>query len=56
MGSLAAIVALLTIVGAPVVIAEIALFHTELPSAGLLLALMLLVWYEFERRPEPAAF
>ncbi len=53
-GPLAAIVALLTIVGSPVVIAEIALFHTDLPSAGLLLALMLLVWYEFERRPEPS--
>ena len=53
-GPLAAIVALLTIVGSPVVIAEIALFHTDLPAAGLLLALMLLVWYEFERRPEPS--
>jgi 4-amino-4-deoxy-L-arabinose transferase-like glycosyltransferase len=52
-GPLAAIVALLTIVGSPVVIAEIALFHTDLPAAGLLLALMLLVWHEFERRPEP---
>ena len=53
-GSLAAIVALLTIVGSPVVIAELALFHTDLPAAGLLLALMLLVWYEFERRQEPS--
>lgn len=53
-GPLAAIVALLTIVGSPVVIAELALFHTDLPAAGLLLALMLLVWYEFERRPEPS--
>lgn len=53
-GPLAAIVALLTIVGSPVVIAEIALFHTDLPAAGLLLALMLLVWHEFERRPEPS--
>ena len=53
-GPLAAIVALLTIVGSPVVIAEIALFHTDLPAAGLLLTLMLLVWYEFERRPEPS--
>ena len=53
-GPLAAIIALLTIVGSPVVIAEIALFHTDLPAAGLLLALMLLVWYEFERRPEPS--
>ena len=53
-GPLAAIVTLLTIAGSPVVIAEIALLHTDLPSAGLLLALMLLVWYEFERRPEPS--
>ncbi len=53
-GPLAAIVALLTIAGSPVVIAEIALFHTDLPSAGFLLALMLLVWYEFERRPAPS--
>jgi len=53
-GPLAAIVALLTIVGSPVVIAEIALFHTDLPSAGLLLGLMLLVWHEFERRAEPS--
>jgi hypothetical protein len=52
-GPLAATVALLTIVGSPVVIAELALFHTDLPAAGLLLALMLLVWHEFERRPEP---
>jgi hypothetical protein len=52
-GPLAAIVALLTIVGSAVVITEIALFHTDLPAAGLLLALMLLVWHEFERRPEP---
>jgi hypothetical protein len=52
-GPVAAIVALLTIVGSPVVIAEIALFHTDLPAAGLVLALMLLLWYEFERRPEP---
>ena len=53
-GPLAAVIALLTIVGSPVVIAELALFHTDLPAAGLLLALMLLVWYEFERRPEPS--
>jgi 4-amino-4-deoxy-L-arabinose transferase-like glycosyltransferase len=53
-GPLAAIVALLAIVGSPVVIAELALFHTDLPAAGLLLAMMLLVWYEFERRPEPS--
>ena len=53
-GPLAAIVALLTIVGSPVVIAEIALFHTDLPAAGLLLGLMLLAWYEFEGRPEPS--
>ena len=53
-GPLAAIVALLTIVGSPVVIAEIALFHTDLPAAGVLLAMMLLVWYEFECRPEPS--
>ena len=53
-GPLAAIVALFTIVGSPVVIAELTLFHTDLPAAGLLLALMLLVWYEFERRPEPS--
>ncbi len=52
-GPLAAIIALLTIVGSPVVIAELVLFHTDLPAAGLLLALMLLVWHEFERRPEP---
>ncbi len=53
-GPLAAIIALLTIVGSPVVIAEIALFHTDLSAAGLLLALMFLVWYEFECRPEPS--
>ena len=52
-GRFAAVVALLTIVGSPVVIAELVLFHTDLPAAGLLLALMLLVWHEFERRPEP---
>lgn len=53
-GPLAAIIALLTIVGSPVVIAELVLFHTDLPVAGLLLALMVLVWHEFERRPEPS--
>ena len=52
-GQLAAVIALLTIVGSPVAIAELALFHTDLPAAGLLLTLMLLVWYEFEHRPEP---
>jgi Dolichyl-phosphate-mannose-protein mannosyltransferase len=53
-GPLAAVVALLTIVGAPVVIAQVALFHTDLPATGVLLALMVLVWYEFEDRPEPS--
>ena len=52
-GSLAGLVALVTIVGSPVVVTEIALFHTDLPAAGLLFALMLVVWNEFERRPEP---
>ncbi len=53
-GPVAAIVALLTIAGSPVVIAQIALFHTDLSSVGLLLALMLLVWHEFEHRLEPS--
>src|SRR5688572_8469927 len=53
-GPLAAIIALLTIVGAPVVIGQVALFHTDLPATGVLLALMMLVWYEFEDRPEPS--
>ena len=30
---MAAVIALLTIVGAPVVIAQFALFHTDLPAA-----------------------
>jgi hypothetical protein len=54
-GRLAAIIALLTVIGSPIVINELVLFHTDLPAAGLLLALMLVIWHEFERRPQPTA-
>jgi len=52
-GPVAAGLALLAIVGAPLVLDELVLFQTDLPAAGLLLALMLVIWHEFERRPEP---
>ena len=55
-GRAAAIVAMLTVIGSPIVINEFVLFHTDLPAVGLLLALMLLLWHEFERRPQPTAF
>ena len=55
-GRLAAIVALLTVIGSPIVINELVLFHTDLPATGLLLALMLVIWHEFEVRPQPTAF
>lgn len=53
-GPLAAIIALITAIGAPIVANELVLFHTDLPATGLLLLLMLLCWNEFERRPEPS--
>lgn len=52
-GRLAAVIALLTLVGAPIVLDELVLFQTDLPAAGLLLAMMLVLWHEFERRPAP---
>ncbi|MEO5885929.1 MAG: glycosyltransferase family 39 protein [Candidatus Limnocylindrales bacterium] len=49
----AAVIAVVTVSGAPIVLDQIARFHTDLPSTGLLLVLMALCWHEFERRPEP---
>jgi Dolichyl-phosphate-mannose-protein mannosyltransferase len=54
-GPLAGILALVTAIGAPIVMNELVLFHTDVAAAGLLVALMLLCWNEFERRPEPGA-
>jgi 4-amino-4-deoxy-L-arabinose transferase-like glycosyltransferase len=52
-GPLAAMIGLLTLVGAPIVLDGLVLFQTDLPAAGLLLALMVLLWHQFERRPAP---
>ena len=54
-GPLAGVVPLLTLVGAPVVLDELVLFQTDLPAAGLLLGLMVVLWHEFEHRPAPSA-
>jgi 4-amino-4-deoxy-L-arabinose transferase-like glycosyltransferase len=54
-GPVAAILALVTVIGTPVFVAELTVFHTDLPSAGLALLLMALLWHEFEQRPEPGA-
>ncbi|MEP6638093.1 MAG: glycosyltransferase family 39 protein [Chloroflexota bacterium] len=53
-GPTAALVALVGIVGSPVLLAELRMFHNDLPSVALLLLLMLLLWHEFEVRPEPS--
>jgi hypothetical protein len=50
---LAAAIALLALVAAPVVLAEVALFHNDLPSAAPVVALLALLWWEFERRETP---
>ncbi len=49
----AGLVALAAAVGSPAVLTQLRMFHDDLPSAGVLLLLMLLLWNEFERRPEP---
>ena len=49
----AGLLAIAAAVGSPAVLSELSLFHNDLPSAGLLLLLMLLLWTEFEHRPEP---
>ena len=49
----AALFALLGAAGAPVVVAELPLFHNDLASAGLLLLLMWILWDQFETRPAP---
>ncbi len=54
-GALAAIIALVAVIGAPIVRLELVAFHTDLPSTGLSLLLMLLLWHEFERRPQPTS-
>ena len=53
-GPVAGLVTLAAVVGSPVVLTQLRLFHNDLPTVGLLLLLMLLLWNEFERRPEPS--
>ena len=52
-GPVAAIVVLLASIGSPIVNLQLGLFHDDLPSVGLLLALMLLLWDQFEAGHEP---
>jgi 4-amino-4-deoxy-L-arabinose transferase-like glycosyltransferase len=52
-GSIAGILALVAAIGAPIVLVEIRYFHNDLPSTGVLLLLMVVVWDQFERRAEP---
>jgi 4-amino-4-deoxy-L-arabinose transferase-like glycosyltransferase len=49
----AALFALLGAAGAPVVLAQLPLFHNDMGSAGLLLLLMWLLWDQLETRPAP---
>jgi 4-amino-4-deoxy-L-arabinose transferase-like glycosyltransferase len=53
-GPWAALLTLVAVAGSPVVLSELRAFHNDLPTVGLLLLLMLLVWNEFERRPRPS--
>lgn len=52
-GRATAFVALLGAMSLPVVIAELPMFHNDLASAGLLMALMALLWFELEVRDAP---
>jgi hypothetical protein len=54
-GRVAGVIALAAVVGAPVVHGEIPQFHNDLASSGVLIALMLVLWDQFERRPAPTA-
>ncbi len=52
-GRPAAAIALLALVAAPVVVAQVSLFHNDLPSAAPVVALLALLWWEFEHRERP---
>ncbi len=52
-GRVVALVAVLVAVTMPIVLTELPLFHNDLPSAGILFALMALLWHQLEVRPAP---
>jgi 4-amino-4-deoxy-L-arabinose transferase-like glycosyltransferase len=52
-GRITAVLTLLAALAAPSVLYEFRQFHNDLPSAGMLLALMVLLWDQFERRSAP---
>ena len=52
-GMAAGLVALLGVISAPIMLDEIRVFHNDLAAAGLIVLVMLLLWHELERRPEP---
>ena len=53
-GRTAAVLTLLALIGSPAVIQEFRQFHNDLPSTGLLIALMILLWDQLERRVSPS--
>ncbi len=51
--SMAAVAVLLAAIGSPIVLVQLSLFHDDLPSVGLLLGLMLVLWVQFEGERGP---
>ena len=54
-GRLAAGIALVVVMVSPVVLDQIVVFHNDAPSAAPVLALMVLLWWQFEVRERPNA-
>lgn len=52
-GRVVALAAVLVAITMPIVLTELQLFHNDLPSAGILFALMALLWHQLEVRPSP---
>lgn len=52
-GSIAGLVALVAAIATPVVLREIAQFHNDLISAGVVMLVLLLLWDQLERRTSP---
>jgi hypothetical protein len=52
-GPLAAGIAVLAVIASPVVLAQIARFHNDLPVVAPILALMVLLWWQMEERERP---
>jgi hypothetical protein len=52
-GALAGGIALLAVIASPIVLAQVARFHNDLPVVAPILALMVLLWWQLEEREEP---